>query len=73
MEGLMSPKPFEQPFLIDEPKRFRVFDHGEWVGTYETAAEVWVLIKDWEIGRDRVYDSDRISTREDIETEASGK
>lgn len=69
----MSPKPFEQPFLIDEPKRFRVFDHGEWVGTYETAAEVWAVIQGWEIGRDRVYDSDDITTRENIEKETLGK
>jgi hypothetical protein len=34
----MLGKPFEQPYLVDEPKRFRMLDHGKRVGDYETAA-----------------------------------
>ena len=71
LEDLM-PGNFEQPMLIDEPERFRVFSYGEWVGTYKTAKEVWEIIKGWDVGQERVYDDDRITTREAVEKEALG-
>jgi hypothetical protein len=68
----MGTKPFETPMLVDDPLRFRVFDYGEWADTFETAAEVWTLIERWEVGRDRIYDGNRIVTREAIRAEAAG-
>ena len=66
-------KPWELPQLVDEAKRYMVYSYGEWVGTYDTAAEVWAVIAKWDVDQARVYDEARIVSREQIEKEASGK
>ena len=41
--------------LVDEAKRYMVYSYGEWVGTYDTAAEVWAVIAKWDLDQARVY------------------
>lgn len=54
---------------VEEDKRFRVLDYGENIGTFDAAKEVWEIVSQWDVGRDRIYDGDTIVSREQIRLE----